>query len=299
MLKSLEQAGFKARHVATVVEPPASFSKGQWVVIGAPEEYGYLRNGIAKRVIRRAESASGRLKALDRFLVQRVLGARAYLAAGDRPEAEAMARQVDPAGFAQRRISIVEFNQVVVARVPEGGRVFGFITIIAAGLISGLLGILQVEWPVALGVLGWLLLETLVVAVSYPPSPVESRADRVGATLLAAILAAYVYMSFNSLFEDSTQAAITVAIGLAVIVLGLGALTEWRSRRLGQSLNWTLPIFLSLVGGATYAFGVLAYRLLEEQLDLPSGIVTYEAFDYILAGIPPVFLSAVALYIMI
>ena len=71
---------------------------------------------------------------------------------------------------------------------------------------------------------------------------------------------------------------------LAVLV-AVGFFVEWRSRNLGKSLFWTLPLAFSALGGTAIVLGTLSYYSLLDGLEVPVEAVRVDAFDKAVAGL--------------
>ncbi|MGY2076182.1 hypothetical protein [Blastococcus sp. SYSU DS0828] len=147
----------------------------------------------------------------------------------------------------------------------------------------------------AVGAIG--LIAAFVYALISRPPLGASRSDRIGSVVLAGFLGAFLFLSIDRLYSGASEAAAYLSGTLGGMALSYGVLTEWRTRRFGQALHWTLPIVLSLLGGTTLALGVLGYRLFEEALGVPAGALSYETFDYVITGSVPVIVGVAVLFV--
>ncbi|PWW21059.1 hypothetical protein JD79_00186 [Geodermatophilus normandii] len=221
------------------------------------------------------------------------MGAQAHLSAASFPEAVSQAHELSTGPVSHR---IVE---IPAAAIPEDeDRRFGFVAMFAALVVGGTLGFLSSS------AVTWSALAVLCVAVlAYATAarlPADgTRADRVLAAVLAVVFAWLAFLGVRRLAETSHNAVTYIVVSIAVLVLCVGIVTEWRVRRFSDHLAWAAPLALSLVGGSTLALGVLGYQLLEERLALPSGSVAHDTFDHVIAGLPFAAVAVVFFLVMV
>ena len=243
VLTELRNAGVQASHVATtVLEKGEPDSDVRWALLRRQPRSVWLRARTSN-----SASSSWRHKALSVILrrsVVLIIGVQAYITASDRHEAERQGRAIAREPVHGR-----------VIEVPGGGgrspaeqdRRFGYVVVVSGMLAGLILGFTSAEIPATAILIGGAIAVLAYASASRPPLG-ASRTDRIGATILATFLAVFLYFSISHFYNDASEAAAYLAAALGGLALSSGVLTEWRTRKLGQSLSWTLPIILSLLG---------------------------------------------------
>ncbi|MCZ2849382.1 hypothetical protein [Modestobacter sp. VKM Ac-2978] len=125
----------------------------------------------------------------------------------------------------------------------------------------------------------------LVAAVSQ--GTYAARLARLGRISALCALCALLSWELRLFFSQPVQTAWQIVLAAVSLLLGAGVVIEWRSRRLGTSAPWTLPLAITLLGGLTVALGSLEHWAYTAGLGLPYGALAGDTMSKVLVGIIP------------
>ena len=184
-----------------------------------------------------------------------------------------------------------------------GGRLgtFDAVALPVILLTAFLVGLFGSSYPVAARIVGTFVGLAFVITSLTRGSP-RQRLLRLLRVVVYCGLGVIFGSTYARLGSGPGRTAQQLSLALLLLLGLVGVMVEWRSRRLGRSLPWILPVVLSLTGSFVLAMGYIAQWGYTAELGLPYGALSADTFGYIVAGLLPaawaaaVFLTVVAMY---
>jgi len=290
VLGTLHQAGITARLLA--VENPRGLkpSGSRWHVLRPRAEL----NGLLRRVDSVLVGRRFVVGAMRGQLAAHLLGVGLSVAAPHRKGAKAIAHSLRPGA---RVIRVVALSGPLRLGATPGPRLdtldlFILPVVLLTSFLVGMYGSAAPGASVNIG----LLVAIVALVAAAAVGTYAARLARLGRVSVICALGALLSWELQSAFPDPRQTTGQIVFAVVGLLLGVGVVIEWRSRRLGASAPWVVPLAVTLLGGLTIALGTLEHWAYTAALGLPYGALVGDTTGKVVVGIVPLAVAiAVAL----
>jgi hypothetical protein len=217
-------------------------------------------------------------RGLSRWLAVKVLTllfTDLQVSANNKEEAQQVVALIAPRGYLHAALVRRSSGGWVIDRLNVA--VVALSVFLPAALLASLTTFLPPLVWVAVGV-AWLI--ALLIWLSKTPRPgFPQRRDGAIDVLFLACLCAVLGLSLAWLPAPPGDRGGPLLLGILFTVLASGFLVEWRSRGLGKSLYWTMPLAYSALVALGILLGTISYYVYFDVLGLPSEYVKLGPFE--------------------
>lgn len=284
VLRTLQEAGVEA--VLLAVESPAEPSQlpDRWHVLRPVAQLSPLARWVNDKTV---PAGGPEPTGWRRWVAARLLSSGVTVSADGRPAAEAMARLLRPGA---RVVAAGALQSPAATRGPQMDAIerVAYPLLLVTAFCIGFFGAASPAWSLGVGVA--VAISALVIAGSRGTR--RARLGRMGRTLLVCGLCAALARGYMQVFPEPGRTTRQLAVSVAVLLVALGVVIEWRSRRIGASAAWLAPLALTLLGGLIVSLGTVAYWAYASELGLPYGALGGDTPARAVVGIVPAALAA-------